>query len=113
MRLHSAPSIGHANHYAYTGRGYHHGFTFHAPTSTCNSATNPEKPGSPMEAIPAITNAPRGEGHSPRQMHRLEFRQLPRMGALIDDAAHDSEEQARQYAVREHLHDRAGYADLV
>ena len=46
-------------------------------------------------------------------MHGLELRELARVGAVVDDAADDGEEQAGDDAVREHLQHRAVEADLV
>src|SRR5579862_6535344 len=40
----------------------HQGFAFQEPARTCSSATNPENPGRPIDAMPAITNASAAKG---------------------------------------------------
>ncbi len=85
----------------------------HAPMSTCNSATNPLKPGSPIEATLAMTNVTAANGIALAQIHPFQRRQLARVRPVINHPPDHGEQQPGNDAVREHLQHRAAQADGI
>ena len=65
-----------------------------------NSATNPEKPGMPIETRPPMIKPIAANGIILR--HAAQFGDLTGVRPVIDHAD-DSKEESRHHAVREHL----------
>ena len=71
------------------------------------------EPGKPIEATLAMTKVTAANGIAWLRFMPLQRRQIARVGAVINHAADDGEQQPGDDAVREHLQHRAAQADRV
>ena len=111
--LQGAPDVGDADDDADAGSDGPPGIG--APRADQNLQLGDEagEAGQPHGRDAGDDKGPGGEGQSPREVHGFKLGELARVGAVVDDAADDGEEQAGDDAVREHLQHRAVDADLV